>query len=78
MLSSGRVDTHAPLLEAGRLFRRVLFRHGPTSTQGGWFDTSTGKPYVEIARETVPELRFPEWRQARWVKIATFDDYPDT
>jgi DUF1680 family protein len=68
----------AAVIEAGKPFRRVLFRHGPTSTQGGWFDTSRGKPYVEISREPVPELRFPEWRQVKWEKIATFDDYPDT
>jgi uncharacterized protein len=68
----------AAVIEAGQPFRRVLFRHGPTSEQGGWFDTSSGKPYVEISREPVPELRFPEWRKVKWERIATFDDYPDT
>lgn len=27
------METHAPLIGAGRLFQRVLFRHGATSTR---------------------------------------------
>jgi|RhiMetStandDraft_8_1073273.scaffolds.fasta_scaffold09041_2 hypothetical protein len=44
------MEIHAPLIGAGRLFQRVLFRHWSDVHQGGWFDTSTGNPYVEISR----------------------------
>ena len=68
----------ATAVEPGHPLRRLVFRHGPLTAQGGWFDTSSGKPYLEISREPVPALRFPEWRRVKWERIATFDDYPIT
>lgn len=73
----GDVVWFAAAIEGDQPFQRVVFRHGATSPHGGRFDTSSGKPYVEIAREPVPERRFPEWGRVTWERIATFDDYPD-
>ncbi|MCS7224963.1 MAG: glycoside hydrolase family 127 protein [Armatimonadetes bacterium] len=48
--------------------QRIVFLHGQTYHDGGWFDTSEGKPRVEVRRQ-------PE---GPWEPIATFDTYPAT
>lgn len=49
-------------------FRRVVFAHGRTFHDGGWFDTSTGRPRVEV--KSAPA--------ASWEKIGELTDYPET
>ena len=48
--------------------RRVTFLHGKTFHDGGWFDTSGGKPLIQA--QTTPG--------GAWKTIATLDAYPDT
>ena len=70
------------MLDAPRAISRIVFQHGKLEAQGGWFDTSKGKPYVEVVRNTPPH-----WEQgsfvastvldeAPWEKLAEFEDYP--
>jgi DUF1680 family protein len=47
---------------------RVDFTHGMTAHDGGWFDTSSGRPVVQVqAAEGGP-----------WVTVGEFTDYPAT
>jgi len=48
--------------------RQVVFCHGTVHNDGGWFDTSRGKPQVLIRTE----------KNGEWKVIGTLDDYPDT
>jgi DUF1680 family protein len=60
---------------------RVVFRHGAVLADGGWFDTSDGKPYVEVLRQPLPhgDKSSPEQiRQAPWERVAALDLYPAT
>lgn len=47
---------------------RVLFYHGRTSPAGGWFDTSIGKPRVEIKTGA----------EAKWQQVGVLENYPST
>lgn len=55
-------DWFAVTLDAPVAFRRVVFSHGKNFHDGGWFDTSAGKPRLQIQRdaggawETIGEL----------------------
>ncbi len=55
-------DWFAAKLDEPALVKRVIFGHGKTLTDGGWFDASAGKPRVQAKRakdgvwETVAEL----------------------
>lgn len=55
--------TAAPVLVG-----RVLFMHGFSYHDGGWFDTSAGKPKVQVQTQ----LNGP------WHTVATLDTYPAT
>jgi hypothetical protein len=60
---------------------RVVFRHGVAAADGGWFDASKGKPYLEVARHAIPFLQatvFPDFDSATWERVASFDLYPAT
>lgn len=48
--------------------RRVIFTHGRNYHDGGWFDTSQGKPRVQIQRTV----------EADWDTIGELSDYPET
>lgn len=48
--------------------RRVTFVHGLSLRAGGWFDTSAGKPAVQIQREA----------DGAWVTMGELADYPAT
>ncbi|MCW3094459.1 MAG: hypBA1 2 [Chthonomonadaceae bacterium] len=47
---------------------RIVFAHGKTFHDGGWFDTSTGKPRIQI--RTSPN--------GPWQTVTTLDSYPKT
>lgn len=47
---------------------RVVFAHGKTFHDGGWFDTSAGKPRIQV--QTSPK--------GEWQTVATLDAYPAT
>ncbi|MDD5139569.1 MAG: glycoside hydrolase family 127 protein [Verrucomicrobiales bacterium] len=61
-------DWFAVTLDAPTAISRVVFRHGKTSRDGGWFDTSAGKPQVQIQRE----------QGGAWETIGELADYPAT
>jgi hypothetical protein len=48
--------------------RRVVFSHGRNFHDGGWFDTSAGKPRVQVQRE----------KGGPWEAIGTLAAYPAT
>jgi hypothetical protein len=49
-------------------FRRIVYAHGRTFHDGGWFDASAGKPRIEAQKE----------KDGPWTPIGTLDDYPAT
>ena len=48
--------------------QRIVFAHGKTFHDGGWFDASAGKPRLEIKKA----------RDGKWEKLSSFEDYPAT
>lgn len=48
--------------------RRVVFAHGKSFHDGGWFDASAGKPRIEVQRE----------KDGPWTSVGTLDGYPAT
>ncbi len=61
-------DWFAVTLDAPLAIRRVVFMHGNNFHDGGWFDTSAGKPKVQIQRE----------KGGAWEAIGELADYPAT
>ena len=55
-------------LDATITAQRVVFAHGKTFHDGGWFDASAGKPRLEIKKS----------REGAWEKVAVVEDYPAT
>jgi hypothetical protein len=47
---------------------RIVFYHGRSTKNGGWFDSDKGKPRIEVRRE----------REGAWTTIGELTDYPDT
>ncbi len=47
---------------------RVVFFHGQTSHDGGWFDTSSGKPRIQAKTNA----------DGAWQNIGVLEDYPHT
>jgi hypothetical protein len=61
-------DWFAVTLDQPVTARRVIFTHGRNYHDGGWFDTSQGKPRVQVRRT----------EQADWQTIGELSDYPET
>lgn len=61
-------DWFAVSVEKPVLIRRIVFAHGRTFHDGGWFDSRAGKPRVQIRRA----------ENGDWETIDTLDDYPAT
>lgn len=61
-------DTYAVSLERPVRVGRVVYCHGNSYHDGGWFDASRGKPRIEV--QTAPD--------APWREVARLDSYPDT
>jgi hypothetical protein len=66
-------DWYAVTLPEAVTVRRVVFAHGRVFHDGGWFDTSAGKPKLQ-ARVQSPDGRGPS---TGWVTIGVLIDYPD-
>lgn len=47
---------------------RIVFAHGRTFHDGGWFDSTGGKPQIQIQRE----------KDGPWDTVARLDSYPQT
>ena len=63
-----KLDWYAVELDQPVDIVRVMFRHGRLFSNGGWFDTSEGKPTIQIKRT----------RAGEWETVATLDSYPNT
>lgn len=61
-------DWFALTLPAPVTISRVVFAHGKTFHDGGWFDTSAGKPRIQV--RTSPN--------GAWQTVASLDSYPRT
>jgi uncharacterized protein len=61
-------DWYAVALDEPVAISRVVFVHGKTFHDGGWFDASAGKPVVQ-ARTT---------KDGAWEKVGELKDYPAT
>ena len=57
------VQLHEPVM-----VKRVLFAHGKTFHDGGWFDATAGKPRVQVQRA----------KDGAWETVAEIKDYPAT
>jgi DUF1680 family protein len=60
-------DWYAVEMDQAASIARVVYRHGKLFANGGWFDTSEGKPQIQIKRT----------RTANWETVATLDEYPN-
>jgi hypothetical protein len=61
-------DWFAVGLEAPRTVRRIVFAHGKTFHDGGWFDTRAGKPVVQVKRDP----------RSDWETVGVLEAYPET
>lgn len=60
-------DWFAVTLDQPVTARRVVFTHGRNSHDGGWFDTQSGKPRVQVQRSA----------NGVWETVGEIDEYPD-
>lgn len=61
-------DWYAVALDAPVAVKRIVYAHGSTFHDGGWFDASSGKPRIQVRRET----------EGAWENVGVLDAYPDT
>jgi hypothetical protein len=61
-------DWYAITLDTPAAIRRIVFAHGKSFHDGGWFDASAGNPRVQIQRE----------REGAWETVGELADYPKT
>ena len=61
-------DWYAVALDAPESVQRVVFAHGKTFHDGGWFDTGAGKPRIQVQRE----------QNGTWETVAELSAYPAT
>jgi len=59
-------DWYAVEMDKPADIARVVFRHGKVYENGGWFDTSAGKPKIQIRRV----------KNGPWETVGTLDAYP--
>jgi DUF1680 family protein len=61
-------DWFAVTLDQPVVISRVVFAHGMTFHDGGWFDTSTSKPLVQVRATS----------ESPWETVGRLDSYPAT
>lgn len=61
-------DWFAVFRDAPAAINRVVFMHGRAFHDGGWFDSSAGKPRIQVQTE----------RNGEWKTVAGLDAYPST
>ncbi len=59
---------YAVEIERPAWIQQVVYRHGKLLANGGWFDTSQGKPRIQIKRT----------HDGPWETAATLESYPET
>jgi hypothetical protein len=60
-------DWYAVEMEKPADIARIVFRHGKVFENGGWFDTSTGKPRIQVKKE----------KNGPWETVGELDSYPE-
>jgi hypothetical protein len=60
-------DWYAVEMERPATIARIIYRHGRVFDNGGWFDTSAGKPVIQIKRA----------KHGPWEQIGVLESYPD-
>jgi hypothetical protein len=60
-------DWYAVEIDQPATIARVMYRHGKLFSNGGWFDTSEGKPQIQLKRTA----------KGTWETVATLDNYPN-
>ncbi len=65
---SAKEDWYAVTLPAPVPIARVVFKHGQSFHDGGWFDASGGKPRVEVKTDPA----------GAWTTVANLSGYPAT
>ena len=71
----------AIILRSPASISRVVFRHGAVSATGGWFDTTTTLPRIELAHSPIPtsaNAAVPDNGKVRWETAALLELYPRT
>jgi hypothetical protein len=61
-------DWFAVSMDGAVTLKRILFAHGRTFHDGGWFDASPGKPRVQVKSD----------RNGEWQTVGELKDYPAT
>ena len=61
-------DWFAVALNEPLIVKRVLFAHGKTTANGGWFDATAGKPRIQVKRT----------KDGAWETVAELTNYPAT
>jgi DUF1680 family protein len=60
-------DWYAVEMDRPADIARIVYRHGKIFENGGWFDTSSGKPRIQIKKT----------KNGPWEAVGTLDSYPD-
>ena len=60
-------DWFAVSLEAPVTIKRIVYCHGRCRKDGGWFDTTAGKPRIQVRRE----------KNGAWEDVGVLADYPN-
>jgi hypothetical protein len=68
----------AALLSDPGSVSRILFRQGPVTALGGWFDTSRGRPKIQIARQPLSKHSMLNSANDLWEDVGELSDYPQT
>lgn len=61
-------DWFAIELDAPTTIRRIVYAHGKTFHDGGWFDAGAGKPRIQVQHQ----------KGGAWETVGILDDYPAT
>jgi hypothetical protein len=69
---NGQIETedwYAVMLDVPQLINKVVFAHGVTSPDGGWFNTNDGGK---------PKIQMLSTADGAWIDLANVDEYPAT
>jgi uncharacterized protein len=64
---AAKEDWYAVEMDKPADIARITYRHGKAFENGGWFDTSGGKPKIQIKKT----------KTGAWETLSTLDSYPD-
>jgi hypothetical protein len=76
---SGEPVTFQVTLDAPETVTRIVFRHGSSTREGGWFDTSGGAPRLEVCKSfSYPKDADGELESSEWETLSLLTSYPKT